>query len=101
MLTAYWLVAGQTPEVERYLNDGVYHVEPVLNPDGRDRHTHWANMHKASPFVPDPLDREHNEVWPGGRTNHYWFDLNRDWLPLENPESRARIDFHHAGGRTW
>jgi hypothetical protein len=96
MLTAYWLVAGQTAEVEQFLSEGVYHVEPVLNPDGRDRHTNWANMHKASPFVADPLDREHNEVWPGGRTNHYWYDLNRDWLPLENPESRARIDFHHA-----
>lgn len=46
-------------------------------------------------MVADPLDREHNEVWPGGRTNHYWFDLNRDWLPLVNPESRARIDWHH------
>ncbi|HEX6306663.1 MAG TPA: M14 family zinc carboxypeptidase, partial [Longimicrobiales bacterium] len=96
MLTAYWLVAGQGTEIEQLLNEGIYHIEPVLNPDGRDRHTHWANMHKASPFVADPLDREHNEVWPGGRTNHYWYDLNRDWLPLENPESRARIDFHHA-----
>jgi hypothetical protein len=96
LLTAYWLVAGQTAEVEQFLAEGIYHVEPVLNPDGRDRHTHWANMHKATPFVADPLDREHTEVWPGGRTNHYWYDLNRDWLPLENPESRARIDFHHA-----
>jgi hypothetical protein len=96
LLTAYWLVAGQGAELEQFLRDGVYHIEPSLNPDGRDRHTHWANMHKAQPFVADPLDREHNEVWPGGRTNHYWYDLNRDWLPLENPESRARIDFHHA-----
>ncbi len=96
LLTAYWLVAGQSPDVARYLAAGVYHIEPSLNPDGRDRHTHWANMHRASPLVADPLDREHNEVWPGGRTNHYWFDLNRDWLPLENPESRARIEFHHA-----
>jgi hypothetical protein len=52
-------------------------------------------MNRAQPFVSDELDREHNEVWPGGRTNHYWFDLNRDWLPLVNPESKARIDFHH------
>ncbi len=95
MLQTYWLVAGQTAEVERALDEGVWHIEPVLNPDGRDRHTNWANMHKADPFVADPLDREHNEVWPGGRTNHYWFDLNRDWLPLQNPSSRARIDFHH------
>ncbi len=96
MLTAYWLVAGTGADVARYLDEGVYHVEPVLNPDGRDRHTNWANMHRAEPFVVDALDREHNEVWPGGRTNHYWFDLNRDWLPLVHPESRARIDFHHA-----
>ena len=95
MLTAYWLVAGTGQEVERYRADGIIHIEPVLNPDGRDRHTHWANMNRAEPFVADPLDREHNEVWPGGRTNHYWFDLNRDWLPLVNPESKARIDFHH------
>jgi hypothetical protein len=95
MLTAYWLVAGTGREVERYRAEGIIHIEPVLNPDGRDRHTHWANMNRAEPFVGDPLDREHNEVWPGGRTNHYWFDLNRDWLPLVNPESKARIDFHH------
>ena len=95
MLTAYWLVAG-TGEVESYLRDGVFFVEPVLNPDGRDRHTFWANSNRAEPFVADPLDREHNEVWPGGRTNHYWFDLNRDWLPLVNPESRARIEWHQS-----
>jgi len=96
MLTAYWLVAGRGDDVADYLEGGVYHVEPVLNPDGRDRHTNWANMHRAEPFVTDAIDREHNEVWPGGRTNHYWFDLNRDWLPLVHPESRARIDFHQA-----
>ncbi|MEX2531064.1 MAG: M14 family zinc carboxypeptidase [Gemmatimonadota bacterium] len=95
MLQAYWLVASELEEVARYLEEGVFHIEPVLNPDGRDRHTHWANTNKADPFVADPLDREHNEVWPGGRTHHYWFDLNRDWLPLQAPESRARIEFHH------
>ena len=95
LLTAYWLVAGSTPEVGRLLEMGVFHVEPVLNPDGRDRHTHWANMHRSEALVADPLDREHNEAWPGGRTNHYWFDLNRDWFPLVHPESKARIDFHH------
>jgi hypothetical protein len=95
MLTAYWLAAGQGPEVADYLEQGVFHLEPVQNPDGRDRHTHWANMHRSESLVADPLDREHNEAWPGGRTNHYWFDLNRDWLPLVHPESKARIDFHH------
>jgi hypothetical protein len=95
MLQTYHLVAGQGAWVDRYLREGIFLVEPVLNPDGRDRHTHWANMHKGDPLVADPLDREHNEVWPGGRTNHYWFDLNRDWFPLTQVESRARVDFYH------
>jgi hypothetical protein len=95
LLMAYWLVAGTGPVHERILNEGVFHVEPTLNPDGRERFVQWTNMNRAEPFVSDPLDREHNELWPGGRTNHYWFDLNRDWYLLVNPESRARVDFHH------
>jgi len=95
MLQAYHLVAGQGANVDRYLQEGIFLIEPVLNPDGRDRHTHWANMHKGDPLVADPLDREHNEVWPSGRTNHYWFDLNRDWFPLAQVESRNRVDFYH------
>ena len=50
---------------------------------------------KASNLNPDPNDREYREVWPGGRTNHYWFDMNRDWLPVQLPESRARIKTFH------
>ncbi len=95
LLTAYWLVAGTGDEVERYREEGVFHIEPTLNPDGRDRFAHWTSVNRAQPFVADPVDREHNEGWPGGRTNHYWFDLNRDWFPLVHPESRARIEFHH------
>ena len=95
MLQAYHLVAGQGAAVERYLEEGIFLIEPVLNPDGRDRHTQWVNMHRGSPPVADPLDREHNERWPSGRTNHYWFDLNRDWFPLTQVESRHRMDYYH------
>ncbi len=95
MLQAYHLVAGKGPEVRRYLQEGIFLIEPVLNPDGRDRHSHWVNMHRGSPPVADPLDREHNERWPSGRTNHYWFDLNRDWFPLAQVESRHRLDHYH------
>jgi hypothetical protein len=95
MLQAYHLVAGQGPTVERYLDEGIFLIEPVLNPDGRDRHTQWVNMHRGSPPVADPLDREHNERWPSGRTNHYWFDLNRDWFPLTQVESRHRMEYYH------
>jgi hypothetical protein len=95
MLTAYYLTANEDEETTKWLNDMVILVDPVYNPDGRDRHTHWANMHKGSPMVSDPLDREHNEAWPGGRTNHYWFDLNRDWFLGIHPESRNRLKFFH------
>lgn len=95
MLTAYFLVAAQGPEAERTLREAVIHIDPNYNPDGRDRHSNWANMHKGFPPVSDPMDREHNEVWPGGRFNHYWFDLNRDWLPLAHVESRNRVEFFH------
>lgn len=95
MLTAYYLIAAQGDEASKTLRDAIIHIDPNYNPDGRDRHTNWANMHKGFPPVSDPMDREHNEVWPGGRTNHYWFDLNRDWLPLAHVESQNRIEFFH------
>lgn len=95
MLTAYYLIASQGDEATKTLKDAVIHIDPNYNPDGRDRHSHWANMHKGFPPVADPMDREHNEVWPGGRFNHYWFDLNRDWLPLAHVESQNRIEFFH------
>jgi hypothetical protein len=95
MLTAYYLIALQGEDANRYLRDAVIHIDPNYNPDGRDRHSNWANMHKGFPPVADPMDREHNEAWPGGRFNHYWFDLNRDWLPLAHVESRNRVAFFH------
>jgi len=95
MLTAYYLIATQGEFAERTLNEAVIHIDPNYNPDGRDRHSNWANMHKGFPPVSDPMDREHNEVWPGGRFNHYWFDLNRDWLPLAHVESQNRVAFFH------
>jgi hypothetical protein len=95
MLTAYYLIASQGEEATKTLKDAIIHIDPNYNPDGRDRHSNWANMHKGFPPVADPMDREHNEVWPGGRFNHYWFDLNRDWLPLAHVESQNRIEFFH------
>ncbi len=95
MLTAYYLTASESDETKKWMNEMVILMDPVINPDGRDRHSHWANMHKASPIVIDPLDREHTEIWPGGRFNHYWFDLNRDWFLGTFPETRNRIRFFH------
>jgi len=66
-------------------------VDPCYNPDGLSRFATWANSNRYKNLVSDPKSREYNEPWPRGRTNHYWFDLNRDWLLLTHPESRGRI----------
>ncbi len=95
LLAAYVLVASQHPDIVRYRNESMTFVDPAINPDGRDRHSHWVNMFKGSPLVADPDDVEHNEAWPRGRTNHYWFDLNRDWLLGINPESRGKLNWYH------
>jgi len=95
MLTAYTLVASNSPEVRNYLQNAVVFIDPTINPDGRDRHTQWANQFQANPLVSDGNDAEHNEAWPRGRTNHYWFDLNRDWLLAINPESRGKLKWYH------
>lgn len=95
LLMAYTLVASNSAEIENYRRHAVIFIDPTINPDGRDRHTQWANMYQGSPLVADPQDAEHNEYWPGGRTNHYWFDLNRDWLLGINPESRGKLAWFH------
>ena len=95
MLAAYTLLASQHPEIRKFRDQAVFFIDPTINPDGRDRHTHWANMFQANPLVSDPLDAEHNEAWPRGRTNHYWFDLNRDWILGIHPESRGKLHWYH------
>jgi hypothetical protein len=96
ILTAYWLLASQSELAKEIRENAVVMIDPAINPDGRDRHTNWANMHKGFPPVADPLDREHNEIWPSGRVNHYWFDLNRDWLPLAQVELQKKIAWYHT-----
>jgi zinc carboxypeptidase len=91
LLYAYYLAAGQGSEIEKTLNEVVVLLDPCFNPDGFQRFQGWVNSHKSYNLVADGSSRELNEVWPGGRTNHYWFDLNRDWLLLAHPESRGRI----------
>ncbi|MGB0789471.1 MAG: M14 family zinc carboxypeptidase, partial [Marinirhabdus sp.] len=95
LLTAYTLVASQSPAVQSYLKNSIVFIDPTINPDGRDRHTQWANQFKGSPLVSDGIDAEHNEAWPRGRTNHYWFDLNRDWLLAVHPESQGKLKWYH------
>ena len=95
LLTAYTLVASESNEIKKYRANSVVFIDPTINPDGRDRHTQWANTYQGTPEVSDTQDAEHNEYWPGGRTNHYWFDLNRDWLLGIHPESRGKLAWYH------
>ncbi|MEN8815542.1 MAG: M14 family metallopeptidase [Nonlabens sp.] len=95
LLLAYHLAAAQGPEIEALLKNTVILLDPSLNPDGLQRFASWVNQNKSKNINPDTYDREYNETWPGGRTNHYWFDMNRDWLPVQLPESQARIETFH------
>ncbi|WP_199610645.1 M14 family zinc carboxypeptidase [Flocculibacter collagenilyticus] len=95
LAVAYYLAAAQGEHVNRLLNNSVVLLDPSLNPDGLDRFAMWSNMHRGSVASADPAHREHIQDWPTGRTNHFWFDLNRDWLLLQHPESIARIEQFH------
>ena len=91
LLVGYYLAASNSAQVQQYLDNMVIIIDPSLNPDGLSRFAHWANQHKGMNLNKDSNNREHNQPWIRGRVNQYWFDLNRDWLLLQHPESRARI----------
>lgn len=96
VLLAYYLAAAPDEAVGELLNNTIILLDPCYNPDGFNRFASWANAHKNKNLISDNQDREYDEAWPRGRTNHYWFDLNRDWLPVQHPESRGRLTAFHA-----
>ncbi|HUF04281.1 MAG TPA: M14 metallopeptidase family protein [Aridibacter sp.] len=92
MLTAYHLLAARgNGIVDSILADSVVFIDPTQNPDGRDRFVHNFNIAEGLEPQESQLAAEHNEQWPGGRTNHYFFDMNRDWISLTQPETVGRI----------
>jgi len=105
----YQLVAGTDPRTEAIRKNALVILDPCLNPDGRERYVRWFNGIAGDQPDPHPASWEHFEPRPGGRTNHYYFDLNRDWAFLSQVESRARVaaylrtppqvhvDFHEMG----
>ncbi|WP_299363253.1 M14 family metallopeptidase [Winogradskyella sp.] len=105
MLTLYKLLT----ERKDLLKNTVVIIDPSVNPDGRDRYVNWYNKTASQPYDIDQQAREHNEPWPGGRANHYLFDLNRDWAWATQIESASRlkvynrwmphihVDFHEQG----
>ena len=109
---AYHLLAAQgDAEVEQILRESIVLIDPSENPDGRARFlASNRSRRRPQPPIPSPCPLEHDEPWPGGRSNHYLFDLNRDWFALSQPESRGRVrvfldwfpqvtaDLHEMGG---
>ncbi len=105
MQTLYELLTSR----QEYLENTVVILDPCINPDGRERYVNWYKQVKNTPHQLEPLSREHNEGWHSGRSNHYMFDLNRDWAWLTQKESLQRIveynrwlphihvDFHEQG----
>ncbi|NBR36852.1 MAG: zinc carboxypeptidase [Chitinophagales bacterium] len=108
MVTLYELLKEGSSATE-WLEQMVVVIDPCINPDGRDRYVNWYNSVVGKNFNAHPLSREHQEPWPGGRPNHYYFDLNRDWAWQSQVESKQRmrlyqqwmpqvhVDFHEQG----
>ncbi len=109
MLTLFALVDPSNSQTKEWLKNTVVVIDPCLNPDGRERYVNWFTSVVGSSYNPEMISREHREPWPGGRTNHYNFDLNRDWCWQSQPESQQRVnqynqwmpqvhvDFHEQG----
>lgn len=109
MKTLYALVDPSNTKTKEWLKNTVVIIDPCLNPDGRDRYVNWFTSVSGNKPNADPQSREHSEPWPGGRTNHYNFDLNRDWAWQTQVETQHRIkkynewlpqvhvDFHEQG----
>ncbi|MGI4832431.1 MAG: M14 family zinc carboxypeptidase [Janthinobacterium lividum] len=105
----YDLANPQDAQVQGWLKNTVVLIDPCVNPDGHDRYVNWYNRVRNQSANPSPDSWEHHEPWPGGRYNHYYFDLNRDWAWQTQQESRQRIvlynqwmpqvhaDFHEMG----
>ena len=91
MNTVYKLIT----EHQDYLKNVVIIMDPGVNPDGRDRYVNWYNQVKASPYNASQDATEHHEPWPGGRPNHYLFDLNRDWVWASQVETQQRLKIYN------
>lgn len=92
----YALADTSDQNIQEWLKHTIVILDPCINPDGYARYTNWVNSVSQRMTNPDPLDREHHEPWPGGRVNHYLFDLNRDWAWQTQEESRARIKLYNS-----
>ena len=95
LLVAYHFAASQHKDVNELLSNTIIVIEPSINPDGMDRFVNWVTTHRGTEPNADSNHIEHHQGWPDGRTNHFWFDLNRDWLLLSQKESKNRLAYFH------
>ena len=91
MNTLYKLVT----EKQEWLKNTIVIIDPCINPDGRDRYVNWYNQVKSTPYNTHQMGKEHMEPWPGGRPNHYLFDLNRDWAWATQVETQQRLRIYN------
>lgn len=91
---AYQLCAGTDQRTTSILENTIVILDPAVNPDGRERYVQWFNGAVGANVNTNPDAVEHSEPWPGGRTNHFYFDLNRDLSWMTQQETRARVAFY-------
>ncbi len=91
LVLARHLLASGNPMFQRILEDAIVVIDPAQNPDGRARFVHHYEQHQGIEPAPSSIAAERREAWPNGRTNHYLFDMNRDWFALTQPETQGRI----------
>jgi len=91
MWTLFDMVDPANTTTKAWLKNSVVVIDPCLNPDGRDRYVHFYNSVRGEAPDANPTSREHVEPWPGGRINHFYFDLNRDWAWQTQKETQARV----------
>ena len=96
MKVLYELLSGKNAQLNEWLKNTVVIIDPCLNPDGRERYVNWFTQMSGKTVNADVNAREHSEPWPGGRSNHYNFDLNRDWAWQTQIESQARVAKYQA-----
>ncbi|HMI77223.1 MAG TPA: M14 family metallopeptidase [Ferruginibacter sp.] len=91
MKTLYELLNPANGQTKEWLKNTVIIIDPCINPDGRDRYVNWVNGVLGKNPNANPNSREHTEPWPYGRSNHYNFDLNRDWAWQTQVETQQRM----------
>lgn len=96
MQMLYELLSGKNAAAETWLKNTVVIIDPCLNPDGRDRYVNWINQVSGTKPNASIASREHHEPWPQGRSNHYYFDLNRDWAWQSQVETQQRVKAYHS-----